>query len=196
MRRTEGEAQRPERGRRRPIGGEAFADEVAATHPRVHALIHCAARHDRASLAQTTGADLVKSFTVNCAAPVVLTRILAPALTAAHGSVVYVSSITAKVAGRNRVAYAASKAALCGVTRALALELAPDVRVNCLVPGLVDTKLNASLRAQEELFDATLARIPARRLARPEEIAGAITFLIGDGASYISGAELIVDGGC
>ncbi len=174
---------------------EAFAEEVAARHPRVDALINCAARHDRAGLAETTGDDLVRSFTVNCAAPVVITRILASALRAAGGSVVNVSSITAEVAGRNRVAYAASKAALCGVTRALALELAPEVRVNCLVPGLVDTKLNAALKGQRDLYDASLARIPAHRLAQPEEVAETVVFLIGRGASYITGAELVVDGG-
>ena len=95
------------------------------------------------------------------------------------------------------VAYCASKAGVIGLTKALAAELAPEIRVNAVCPGPVDTPM---LAAEFEIFGAeaaladTLARVPLRRLAQPEEVAAAILYLAAD-ATYATGTVLALDGG-
>jgi NAD(P)-dependent dehydrogenase (short-subunit alcohol dehydrogenase family) len=174
---------------------EAFGQEIAARNPAISGLVNCAGRLDRGDLASTTAGDLLASFAVNCAAPVVLLRSLVAPLRAGRGAVVNVCSITAEVAGQDRIAYTASKAALVGVTRALALELAPDIRVNALLPGLFDTAMNLPLKHDAGKFAETTRRIPGGRLGRPDEFAGAVMFLLGDDATYLTGVALPVDGG-
>src|SRR5205085_434976 len=97
----------------------------------------------------------------------------------------------------NGVNYCASKAGLLHLTKCLALELAPHIRVNCLIPGMIDTE---EMRVRYRVSDPTaradlLAEIPQRRIGSPEEMADALEFLVGDGARYITGQKLIVDGG-
>lgn len=88
----------------------------------------------------------------------------------------------------NRTAYAASKSGVVGLTRSLAAELAPSIRVNCVAPGLVDTPMAADVRSNSGNY-------AMRRLAEPLEIANAILFLTGSESSYVTGATLAVDGG-
>lgn len=174
---------------------ERIGAELARANPAVHALVCCAGRLDRQPLAAVTAAELIGSYTVNCAAPVLLARALEQPLRAGQGSIVNVSSIVGRVAGRNRISYAASKAALIGATRGLALELAPDVRANAIVPGLFDTAMNAPLHDNADLERETIRRIPLRRLGDPAEFAAAVSWLVGDGAAYVTGTAFEIDGG-
>lgn len=89
--------------------------------------------------------------------------------------------------------YNGTKAALLHLTRTLALELAPDVRVNALAPGLVKTDLARALWEPHE--EAVAAQVPMRRLGEPDDIASAAVFLSSDAASWITGSTLVVDGG-
>lgn len=112
------------------------------------------------------------------------------------GSIVNVASVQAFAPLARRVAYAAAKAGVVGVTKALAAEWAPAVRVNAVAPGYVATAMVEELvQAGRVNADAVAARTPMRRMARPEEIAAAIVFLASDGAGYITGETLMVDGG-
>ena len=93
--------------------------------------------------------------------------------------------------------YAASKAGLAMMTKVLARDLAAEgIRVNAVAPGVVQTAMTERASGGDaELMARTMARIPMGRLARPEEIAAAAAFLLSDEASYITGTELVVDGG-
>jgi len=113
-----------------------------------------------------------------------------------RGTILNVGS-TLSFLGRPRaVAYAASKAAVHNVTQSLALELAPHgVRVNMLAPGVTESGLTAGLIANAEALNQFLARIPMGRVARPEEMAGAVLFACSPYASYMTGSTIAIDGG-
>ncbi|WP_306112821.1 MULTISPECIES: SDR family NAD(P)-dependent oxidoreductase [unclassified Roseovarius] len=129
-------------------------------------------------------------FHVNFFASVVLARGLKDELAAAKGSVVNVTSIAgSRVHPFAGAAYATSKAALAALTREMAHDFGPmGVRVNAIAPGEVETAILSP--GTEKLVDA----LPMRRLGQPEEVASAIFFLCSEASSYISGAELEVNG--
>jgi NAD(P)-dependent dehydrogenase (short-subunit alcohol dehydrogenase family) len=113
-----------------------------------------------------------------------------------RGSIVNVSSQMGHVGGENRSVYCASKHALEGLTKAMALELAPQgIRVNTLCPTFVRTPMTAPFFANPEFRTRTLARIPLGRLGEIEDLMGAIVFIASDASAMMTGASLILDGG-
>jgi 3-oxoacyl-[acyl-carrier protein] reductase len=111
------------------------------------------------------------------------------------GRIITVTSAAGIVGTIGQVNYAAAKAGIIGLTKSMARELARrQITVNCLAP-LAATPMTQNIRDNEKLAAATLARIPLQRWAQPEEIAPAFVFFAGDGASYITGQVLPVDGG-
>lgn len=118
-----------------------------------------------------------------------------PALKAAGGSIIMVSSGAAYRTLRGNPAYTASKSAILGLTRSLAMSFISDgIRVNGLGPGMVKTKLSMKT-VKEERLDQAVLNVPIRRFATLEEMAGPALFLASPLASYVVGATLMVDGG-
>jgi NAD(P)-dependent dehydrogenase (short-subunit alcohol dehydrogenase family) len=170
---------------------------------QVAALLHVAAIDEVVALADTDRATFDRLVAANLAGPFFLTRALVPRLAVGSG-VVFVGSIAVEHGRASHAAYAATKAGLLGLTRNLAVELAPSVRVNCLVPGAVDTpRLAEALDAYlapmgpeeaERARAAEMARLLLGRLGQPAEIAASIVHLALD-ATYSTGSVVTVDGG-
>jgi 2-deoxy-D-gluconate 3-dehydrogenase len=113
---------------------------------------------------------------------------------AGSGSIVMIASQLSFFGGMNSAAYAASKGGVAQLTKALSNELAPrGVRVNAVAPGWVETELTSTVEDWKR--EEVLGRIPLGRWARPEEIAGAVAWLVSDDAGYVTGTIVSVDGG-
>lgn len=113
-----------------------------------------------------------------------------------QGSIVNVASQAGIVAIEERAPYGASKAALIHVTKVLAVEWAPhNIRVNGVAPTFVRTEMTESTFARKDWADELLSRIPMGRLAEPDDVTGAVIFLLSDAARFITGQTLLVDGG-
>ncbi|WP_423750959.1 SDR family NAD(P)-dependent oxidoreductase [Salinirarus marinus] len=111
------------------------------------------------------------------------------------GSVVNVASVGGLVGLPRQHPYVASKHGLVGLTKSMALDWAPDVRVNVVAPGYVATDLTEEVRENESVRESVVRRTPLDRFADPEELAGPAIFLASDAASYVTGECLAVDGG-
>lgn len=114
-------------------------------------------------------------------------------LIASGGSVVNVASVHALIARPRQAGYAAAKGGIVSLTRQLSLDYAPAVRVNCVIPGAIQTRAWDSAPAPD--LESAVAHIALGRFGRPEEVASVIQFLASEGATYITGAAIVVDGG-
>jgi len=115
---------------------------------------------------------------------------------AGGGAVVIVSSIGGLKGTATLGAYAISKAADMQIARNLAVEWGPkNVRVNCIAPGLIRTDFARALWENPDIYEATVANYPLRRIGEPDEIAGAAVFLASDAGSFTTGQTLVIDGG-
>jgi 3alpha(or 20beta)-hydroxysteroid dehydrogenase len=171
---------------------EATAEWLRDTHGRLDALVNNAARPSRARLDNVTLAEWDATFAVNVTGPMLGIVTLAP-LIPDGGSIVNVGSLAATTA-HNIVAYTASKWALRGLSRVASMELGRrGIRVNSIFPGFIESPMTA--RTPQEFRDVAIADIPLGRLGTVGEMAPVIVLLVSDESSWISGAEIAVDGG-
>ncbi|MBR5382107.1 MAG: 3-oxoacyl-ACP reductase FabG [Oscillospiraceae bacterium] len=188
----------------RETGGEAFRADVsveaeakalveAAGEPDV--LVCCAGISFIKLFQDTTAEEWRRVFAVNVEGTANVCRFAVPGMIRKKsGCIVTVSSMWGQVGASCETAYSASKAAVIGLTRALAKELGPSgVRVNCLAPGVVMTDMNAEL--SPETLDALRGETPLNVLGEAGDIAGAVRFLASDAAKFITGQVLAVNGG-
>jgi len=160
------------------------------------ALVNNAAVQNLGSAADLNWHDWLETFYVNVSAPFALARELLSHLQRAHGTIVNIGSVHATATKPGFIAYAVSKAALHGMTRALAVDLGPDVRVVAIAPAAVDTAmLRAGVENQPGALKALEEIHPLGRIAQPDEIARAAIFLASPQAGFITGSVLQVDGG-
>ena len=107
------------------------------------------------------------------------------------GRIITMSSVSGVMGNRGQVNYSASKAGIIGATKALALELAKrNITVNCVAPGLIETDM-----VSQEIVEAALKGVPAQRMGKPEEVAATVSFLMSEGAAYITRQVISVNGG-
>jgi meso-butanediol dehydrogenase / (S,S)-butanediol dehydrogenase / diacetyl reductase len=176
---------------------QAAVAEAVALAGGVDVLVNAAGIVFYRTLAETTQADLQSLLAVNLLGTYALCRAAAPHLVARRGAIVNVAS-AAGLNGRAYLsAYSASKGAVVALSRSLAVELAPEVRVNAVCPSAVDTPMVAAVTVPDDVDRSKMARHPMLlgRLATAEEIAAAIAFLASPESGSTTGAVLAIDGG-
>jgi NAD(P)-dependent dehydrogenase (short-subunit alcohol dehydrogenase family) len=177
----------------------AAAAQVLGEFPAVHVLVNAAAGHDpNGTVLELTPEDWNRVMAVNVGGAFLMSRALLPAMIAAGGgSIIHIASQLGSVAAPRRAVYCTSKGALIQLAKAMAVDHAADnIRVNTLSPGAVETE-----RLVKRFGDMETARRISGpkhllgRLGQPEEIAAAALFLASDAARFMTGADLLVDGG-
>jgi NAD(P)-dependent dehydrogenase (short-subunit alcohol dehydrogenase family) len=162
---------------------------------KLDGLVNAAGVHTQGSLAETSPARFREVLEINLTGPFLVCRAAAPHLLAAgRATIVNLSSASALSTFANRSAYAASKGGLITMSKSLAQELAPNVRVNIIAPGLVDTPMARGI-AGANAMSAAGARHALNRIGAVEEIAQAALYLSSPASSFITGVTLAVDGG-
>ena len=181
---------------------DAAVGEFVERTGAVDILFNCAGWVHQGTLLECSAADWDRSFDLNVRSMFVLTKAMLPKMIAAGGGVILnmASVVGAHKAAPNRLAYSASKAAVAGFTRALAIDhVRQNIRVNCVCPGTVDTtSLAERIRAFADPVQARrdfIARQPMGRLATAEEIAETFVYLVSDESSFMTGQAIFVDGG-
>ena len=169
--------------------------DAARVFGGVDVLLNSAGADLAASLAATSVEQWDRILNVNVKGVFLMCKHTVPLMRRRGASIINISSAAGIIPIANRPAYIASKGAVIALTKALALDLAPSIRVNCICPGAVETPLLQSSIHSPADRDAVLARYPLGRIAEPKEIATVAAFLASDGASFMTGATIPVDGG-
>jgi NAD(P)-dependent dehydrogenase (short-subunit alcohol dehydrogenase family) len=174
-------------------------DELISTTSTLDVLVNNAGANFPGGLNEAEPDGFEASVALNLTAPYRLTvglrKVLAASTTAGGASVVFLSSLSALRAVTMVPGYGAAKAGIASLTHNLAVKWAPrNIRVNAVVPGMIDTPMTELAKTVPEIIDAEVARIPLGRLGTPVEVASTIAFLCTEQSSYTSGALFIVDG--
>ena len=186
----------------RTVSDEAYGNSVLAQVKAIisshglQALVNNAATQILGGADSLTRADWQQTLNVNLLAPFFWAQGLLPELESAKGSIVNISSIHARLTKKNFVAYATSKAALSGLTRAMAVDLGPRVRVNAIEPAAIDTPmLKAGFAGKDALYAQLEQCHPAGRIGLPAEVAKCAMILVQGRMPFLHGACLALDGG-
>jgi len=171
-------------------------EEIYKSFGKVDGLINNAPSIHTGKIVDLDLAAWRTNFKANLDAVFLTTKKVLPWMQEAEkGSIVNVASVVGLKGVAYMSAYGAAKAGLINFTRATAIESAPHVRVNCIIPGAVMTPATERAIPDDKLMEATVNTIPLKRIAEPAELAKPIAFLLSSDASFITGASLVVDGG-
>jgi acetoacetyl-CoA reductase len=171
------------------------AEEVLGTHGRIDHLVNNAGITVDKSMRRMSVEDWHAVLRINLSGAFYMTKaVLEPMLERGFGRIVNISSLSGQTGNIGQVNYAASKSGLFGMTRSLALETArKGITVNCVAPGYINTEMVAAM--PPEVIEKVVSKVPVGRLGQACEIARAVQFLVDDGAGYITGSILSVNGG-
>ena len=175
-------------------------DEIdrASLPERIQGLVYCPGSIRLRPFSRLTPADFLADFEINLLGAVKAIQACLPGLKKADAppaSIVLFSTVAVETGMPFHAAIASAKGAVEGLTRSLAAEFAPKIRVNAIAPSLTDTNLAGALLSDEGKRSAAAERHPLKRFGKPEDIAAAAIFLLDDAASWITGRVLAVDGG-
>src|SRR5437867_348476 len=192
-------------------GGEAFAletdvtdapacermvDEVVARFSALTTLVNSAGVRPEGRDRAPAPSEWERVLNTNLSGTYLASRAALPALsTGGRGAIVNLASIYGVVGGSLSPAYAASKGAVVNLTRQMAIQWAPAVRVNCVCPGMIETPMTRALLDDPAFREAVLLKYPLQRFGQPDEVAAAILYLASDEAAFVTGIALPVDGG-
>lgn len=163
---------------------------------KLHGFVYCPGSINLKPFARIQPEDFINDYRLNVTGAIKIIQQLLPKLKAAGNAAIILFSTVAVQQGFNfHSMVAASKGAVEGLTKALAAELAPSIRVNCIAPSITETPLSSSLLNTDAKKEANAFRHPLKRIGNPADIAHMASFLLSDEGSWITGQILAVDGG-
>lgn len=172
-----------------------WVTDLAKRYGRIYGLVNNAAIGSDGVLATMHEQDISRALLVNLQSPIVVSKYVSRSmLLAGIGRIINISSIIASTGFSGLSVYGATKAGLIGLTKSLSRELGKaGITVNCIAPGYMETEMSRSI-GQEKLLSIK-RRSPSGKLVAVEDVAAVVSFLLGDGASMITGTTITVDGG-
>ncbi|MCO5240905.1 MAG: SDR family oxidoreductase [Chitinophagaceae bacterium] len=176
----------------------AFVEAIENKHGAIHVLVNNAGINMKKNILDVTDEEFETIIKTNQSAVFSLSREFAKKMVQRRAGVILnISSMASQYGIPKVIAYTASKAAIEGMTKAMAVELSPlGVRVNCIAPGFIETDMSSkALNNDPERKQKALSRTPMGHLGKPDDIGHAAAFLASDAAAYITGVVLPVDGG-
>lgn len=175
---------------------EEFSKELINEIPTIDTLVNNAALQILGSLHEMKISDWRKTMDINLNAPLLLSKLFANQLELRNGSIINISSIHANITKPRFISYATSKAALIGLTQALAVDLGGRIRVNSISPAAIETTmLKEGFKNNQKGYDQLKSFHPIKRIGKPEEVAELCLFLASKKSKFITGANFEIDGG-
>lgn len=180
------------------LANEDGIEKLLSLLPSVEGIVHCAGLTKNVPFQFATREQLNEVLNVNFYAPAEITRkALKVKKIAKNGSIVFISSVSGVFCSAvASTIYSSSKGAINGLVKGLALDLAPkSIRVNSVNPGLIQTNFFAEGVISEEQLSDDLKKYPLKRFGQPEEVAYAVIYLLSDASKWVTGSNLLIDGG-